>query len=91
MIELINIEFLSATGFAQDRLQSLLRSFRSTEPGCAETSSPGLCQVEQGGGLLPGIQHAGCPHPTGHGQKRGGFRQGKEIEVSTGKYLLHVV
>lgn len=57
-------------GPAPDRMQSVLRFFRTGKPGAAETGAVGVRPVEQGGGLLSGVQHVGRAHTASDGKKR---------------------
>jgi len=57
-------------GPAQDRLQSVLRVIRTGKPSAAEAGALGVRSMEQGGGLLSGVQHVGGAHTASDGKKR---------------------
>lgn len=69
-------------GPAPDRMQLVLRLFRSGKPGPAEARAVGLRPVEQGGRLLPGVQHAGRAHTASDGKKRIGRTEGLQTQCA---------
>jgi len=57
-------------GPAPDRLQPVLRFVRAGKPSAAETGAVGVRSVEQGSGLLSGVQYVGGAHTASDGKKR---------------------
>jgi len=57
-------------GPAPDRMQPVLRFVGAGKPSATETGAVGVRSVEQGSGLLSGVQHVSGAHTASDGKKR---------------------